>query len=62
MTGGNKTIKEIVFETLKNAKTPLSPKQISQMTGLNYNTVRARLHDLRKEGKASRVPEGWVAK
>ncbi len=62
MVGESKNIKEKVYEALKNSKTPLSPKQIAQMTGLNYNTVRARLHDLRKENRASRVPEGWVAK
>jgi predicted ArsR family transcriptional regulator len=61
MTAESKTIKEKIYEALKNAKTPLSPKQIAQITGLNYNTVRARLHDLRKENKASRLPEGWVA-
>lgn len=38
------------------------PKEIAKLTGLNYNTVRARLHDLRKEGLVERVKEGWIAK
>ncbi|MCY0867740.1 MAG: helix-turn-helix domain-containing protein [Desulfurococcus sp.] len=57
-----KTVKERILEFLRSQKTPLMPKEISRITGLNYNTVRARLHDLRKEGLAERTAEGWIAK
>ncbi|WP_423777216.1 helix-turn-helix domain-containing protein [Desulfurococcus amylolyticus] len=57
-----KTVKEKLLEFLSNQDKPLMPKEISRLTGINYNTVRARLHDLRKEGLVERVLEGWVAK
>ncbi|WP_404991001.1 helix-turn-helix domain-containing protein [Desulfurococcus sp.] len=57
-----KTVKEKLLEFLGNQDKPLMPKEISRLTGLNYNTVRARLHDLRKEGLVERMPEGWIAK
>jgi DNA-binding IclR family transcriptional regulator len=57
-----KTVKERLLEFLKQQTKPLMPKEIAKLTGLNYNTVRVRLHDLRKEGKVERVEEGWKAK
>jgi len=57
-----KTVKEKLIEFLRQQSKPLMPKEIAKLTGINYNTVRARLHDLRKEGLAERVEEGWVAK
>lgn len=57
-----KSIKEKLLEFLKQQSKPMLPKEIAKLTGLNYNTVRARLHDLKKEGLAQRVEEGWVAK
>ncbi|ACL11090.1 Helix-turn-helix, type 11 domain protein [Desulfurococcus amylolyticus 1221n] len=57
-----KTVKEKLLEFLSNQDKPLMPKEISRLTGINYNTVRARLHDLRKEGLVERVLEGWIAK
>ncbi|MEM4535440.1 MAG: helix-turn-helix domain-containing protein [Desulfurococcaceae archaeon] len=51
-----------MLEFLRSQSKPLMPKEIAKMTGINYSTVRARLHDLRKEGLAERTPEGWVAK
>ncbi|AFL66643.1 helix-turn-helix, type 11 domain protein [Desulfurococcus amylolyticus DSM 16532] len=57
-----KTVKEKLLEFLSNQDKPLMPKEISRLTGLNYNTVRARLHDLRKEGLVERMLEGWIAK
>ncbi|MGC8954199.1 MAG: helix-turn-helix domain-containing protein [Desulfurococcus sp.] len=57
-----KTVKEKLLEFLSNQDKPLMPKEISRLTGINYNTVRARLHDLRKEGLIERVLEGWIAK
>jgi predicted ArsR family transcriptional regulator len=56
------TVKEKLLEFLKKQDKPLMPKEIAKLTGINYNTVRARLHDLRKEGRVERVEEGWVAK
>ncbi|ADV64596.1 helix-turn-helix, type 11 domain protein [Desulfurococcus mucosus DSM 2162] len=55
-----RTVKERLVEFLGSQGKPLMPKEISRLTGLNYNTVRARLHDLRKEGLVERRPEGWV--
>ncbi|WP_420865879.1 helix-turn-helix domain-containing protein [Desulfurococcus amylolyticus] len=57
-----KTVKEKLLEFLSKQDKPLMPKEISRLTGMNYNTVRARLHDLRKEGLVERVLEGWIAK
>jgi len=57
-----KTVKERLLEFLAKQDKPLMPKEISRLTGLNYNTVRARLHDMRKEGLVERRPEGWVAR
>lgn len=57
-----KTAKEIVLETLKKAKKPLSPKEIQKLTGLNYNTIRGRLQDLKKAGLVVRTEEGWMVK
>lgn len=57
-----KTIKERLIEFLKQQSKPLMPKEIAKLTGINYNTVRARLHDLRKEGLVERVEEGWICK
>jgi Fic family protein len=57
-----KRVKDILLEFLMQQDKPLMPKEIAKLTGLNYNTVRARLHDLRKEGKVERVEGGWIAK
>jgi len=57
-----KTAKEIVLEVLKREKKPLTPKEIQRLTGLNYNTVRGRLQDLKKAGLAVRTEEGWLYK
>ncbi len=57
-----KTAKQIVYETLLKEKKPLTPKQIQNLTNLNYNTIRGRLQDLKKEGLVVRTDEGWIAK
>ncbi len=57
-----KTAKEIILETLKKQKKPLSPKEIQKLTNLNYNTIRGRLQDLKKAGLVVRTDEGWVYK
>lgn len=48
---------EKVLSTLKN-KGKASPKEISQSTGLNYNTVRGALNRLLKKGLVKRVERG----
>jgi len=57
-----RTAKEIILETLKARRGPLSPKEIQRLTNLNYNTVRGRLQDLKKAGLVERTDEGWVYK
>ena len=57
-----KTAKEIILEVLKKEKKPLTPKEIQKLTGLNYNTIRGRLQDLKKAGLVVRTDKGWVYK
>ncbi|MCD6301084.1 MAG: winged helix-turn-helix transcriptional regulator [Staphylothermus sp.] len=57
-----KTAKEIILEVLKKEKRPLTPKEIQKLTGLNYNTIRGRLQDLKKAGLVVRTEKGWVYK
>jgi len=57
-----KTAKEIILETLKKEKKPLTPKEIQKLTNLNYNTIRGRLQDLKKAGLVVRTDEGWIYK
>ncbi|ABN70568.1 Helix-turn-helix, type 11 domain protein [Staphylothermus marinus F1] len=57
-----KTAKEIILEVLKKEKRPLSPKEIQKITGLNYNTIRGRLQDLKKAGLVVRTEKGWIYK
>ncbi len=46
-----------ILEALKK-KDKLTPKEISQLTGLNYNTVRGALNRLLKKGQVKRVERG----
>lgn len=55
-------IRDKLLKFLRAQSRPLTPKEISKMTGINYNTVRARLAELRKKGLAERTQEGWIAK
>ncbi len=57
-----KTAKEIILEVLKKEKRPLTPKEIQKLTGLNYNTIRGRLQDLKKAGLVVRTDKGWIYK
>ncbi len=57
-----KTAKETVLDTLKKEKRALTPKEIQKLTGLNYNTIRGRLQDLKKEGLVVRTENGWIYK
>jgi predicted transcriptional regulator of viral defense system len=47
-----------IYETLKSYKGPLSTKEITAITGINYNTVRGSLQRLTKKGKIKRVGRG----
>ncbi len=62
MSEKKKTAKEIILETLKKEKKPLTPKEIQKLTNLNYNTIRGRLQDLKKAGLVVRTDEGWIYK
>ena len=42
-----RTVKERLLEFLRQQSKPFMPKEIARLTGLNYNTVRARLHYLK---------------
>ena len=55
-----KTAKQIILELLKKEKRPMMPKEIREKTNLNYNTIRGRLQDLKKEGLVKRTDKGWV--
>ncbi len=57
-----KTAKEIILEVLKKEKRPLTPKEIQKLTGLNYNTIRGRLQDLKNAGLVVRTEQGWIYK
>lgn len=57
-----KTAKEIILEVLKKEKRPLTPKEIQKLTGLNYNTIRGRLQDLKNAGLVVRTDQGWIYK
>ena len=57
-----KTAKVIILEVLKKEKRPLTPKEIQKLTGLNYNTIRGRLQDLKKAGLVVRTDKGWIYK
>mgnify|MGYP001772530489 CR=1 FL=1 len=56
------SIKDRLVRFLREQNAPLSPKEISRLTGINYNTVRARLSELRRMGLVEKTPDGWVAK
>ncbi len=53
--------KEIILEYLKKVGKPATVREIVAATGLNYNTVRGRLQQLKKEGKVKRKDNGWIA-
>lgn len=52
--------KEIILATLKEAGKPLRARDIKSQTGLNYNTIRGRLQELKKAGLIKREEKGWV--
>jgi len=60
MSEKRKTVKEEIMDLLRRSKKPLRVREICKMTKLNYNTVRGRLQELRKEGLVKREEDGWI--
>jgi len=52
--------KEIILQVLEKSDKPLTVKEISQKTGIKYNTVRGCLQRLRREGLVKNVGQGWT--
>jgi len=44
-------MKDIVFKTLKAAKKPLRPGEISELAGINKSDVEKAINELKKEDK-----------
>lgn len=55
-----KSAKEIIIELLKKEKRPITASEIAKKTGINYNTVRGRLQDLKKKKLIDNTPDGWI--
>jgi predicted ArsR family transcriptional regulator len=55
-----KSAKEIIIELLKKEKRPIKASEIAKKTGINYNTVRGRLQDLKKKKLIDNTPDGWI--
>lgn len=45
-----KSVRKRVVEVLKTSDKPLTPREIAEIAGLNPNSVRGRLHELKKCG------------
>lgn len=46
---------EGVLKILRTARKPMTPRQISAMSGVNYNTVRRVVQELFRDGKVARA-------
>ncbi|MCC6018789.1 MAG: winged helix-turn-helix domain-containing protein [Candidatus Verstraetearchaeota archaeon] len=57
-----KPAREMILELLKKENRPMKVREIVEKTGVNYNTVRGRLQDLKREGLVEATSEGWVLK
>jgi len=57
-----KPAREMILELLKKENRPMRVREIVEKTGVNYNTVRGRLQDLKREGLVEATSEGWVLK
>ena len=44
------TARDRIIELLKSEARPMTSREVAERTGLNYNTVRGRLSELRKAG------------
>jgi DNA-binding IclR family transcriptional regulator len=49
-----------IIELLKKEKRPITASEIAKKTGINYNTVRGRLQDLKKKKLIDNTPDGWI--
>lgn len=52
--------KEIIYEYIEKANRPVRASEIAHATGINYNTVRGRLQELKKEGVLKKEGKLWV--
>jgi DNA-binding IclR family transcriptional regulator len=57
-----KPAREMILELLRKENRPMRVREIVEKTGVNYNTVRGRLQDLKREGLVEATSEGWVLK
>jgi len=56
----SKPAHEIILELLREEKRPMKIREIVEKTGVNYNTVRGRLQELKKRGLVEAKPDGWI--
>jgi len=52
---------ELVLEVLSEENRALSAREIAELSGVNYNTVRGRLQDLKKKGLVKKIGRKWIA-
>ena len=52
---------ELVLEVLRKGSRALSAREIAELSGVNYNTVRGRLQDLKKKGLVKKIGREWIA-
>jgi len=52
---------ELVLEVLRKENRALSAREIAELSGVNYNTVRGRLQDLKKKGLVKKIGKKWTA-
>jgi len=57
-----KPAREMILELLRKENRLMRVREIVEKTGVNYNTVRGRLQDLKREGLVEATSEGWVLK
>ncbi len=55
----SKPTREIILEFMRKANRPVRVKEIASGTGINYNTVRGRLQELKKRGLVEVCEGGW---
>jgi DNA-binding IclR family transcriptional regulator len=53
---------ETILEILRSEGKPIRAYDVAERTGINYNTVRGRLYELKRRGLAENTPEGWVSR
>ena len=56
-----KPAKQIIIEALREAGgRPLSVSELARITGLNRNTIRGRLYELKRKGIVEYIRGGWT--